>query len=244
MSDPLPAPNFNLQYTVPPMNIGEGYAQGISQAGQSIAGALTGILGGVNPKTGEIQQGILGQQRAADDTLAAMKQSGMLSQEQYDAVAGKSLAAKQQMTGLFANQWIQEQAMRRSLGLEQGKGQVEVDVAQQKMNQVIEAVQKGYGIAAGVQPGKLTISPSGAQPVQQSQLGQTPALGSGSPVAAGTGTTTVPALASQVKPTSKLIIGQSIGSKETVPPGGRIGTVRGQQGILMPDGTTFRPFTQ
>jgi hypothetical protein len=126
------------------MDIGSGYAAGISQAGQSIAGAISAIGGGVNPKTGEIQQGVFGQQQSADQTLAAMQKTGMLTQDQYDAVAGKGLATKQQMIGLYANDWIQQQANERALALEKGKTSLEIGASHAKLLDTINAFKAGY----------------------------------------------------------------------------------------------------
>jgi len=241
MADYLPAPSFNLTYNTPLTDIGSGYAAGISQAGQGISSAITGLMGGVNPKTGEIQQGIFGQQRQADDTLAAMQQSGMLSKEQYDAVAGKSLGAKNQMIGMYSTSWLNEQAQKRSLALEQGKGAVEVDVAHQKLLDTINVVKSGYGTAVGVKPGSLPITPNRQQnpprAVPRAQLVSTqPDLGSGSPVPVAMGFSgQAPAAATQIK------IGNAFGPKEVIPPGGKAGTVGGKHGLLYPD-NTFRPF--
>lgn len=240
MADYLPAPSFNLTYNTPLTDIGSGYAAGISQAGSSISSAITGVLGGVNPKTGEIQQGVFGQQRQADDTLAAMQASGMLSKEQYDAVAGKSLGTKNQMIGMYSTSWLADQAQKRSLALEQGKGDVEVRTAHAKLLDTITAVKQGYGSAVGVKPGSQPITPNqqnqnAPRAVPRAQLVSTD-LGSGSPVPVGLGFSgQAPAAGTQIK------IGSAFGPKEAIPPGGKAGTVNGQHGLLYPD-NTFRPF--
>jgi hypothetical protein len=236
MADYLPAPSFNLTYNTPLTDIGKGYAEGITKAGESIGGAITGIMGGVNPKTGEVTEGIFGQQRKADDTLAAMHQAGMLTKEQYDAVAGKGLGAKQQMVGLFATNWVNEQANQRALALEQGKGNVEINVAHAKLLDTINAVKSGYGAAVGVKPGAQPVQP---QQQQQNAPRALPAtLGSGSPVVTGTGSTVVPSVASQ----TEIKMGPPIGAKDAIPQGAKVGKVGNSPlGVLMPDGT-FRPF--
>jgi hypothetical protein len=197
-------------------------------------------MGGVNPKTGEVTEGILGQQRKVDDTLAAMHQSGMLTKEQYDAVAGKSMGAKQQMVGLFATNWVNEQAKQRALDLEQGKGSVEINVAHQKLLDTINAVRQGYGAAVGVTPGKLPVTPQQQQQNVPRVLPVTPpaTLGAGSPVVAGTGSAVVPSIASQ----TSINVGAPIGAKDPIPQGAKVGVLQGKHGILLPDGVTFRPF--
>jgi hypothetical protein len=144
MSDPLPAPTFgNLAYNVPLTDIGSGYAAGIAQAGKSIAGAISGVMGGVNEK-GEVQPGILEQQRNADDVLAAMQKNNMITKDQYDAVAGKSLGAKQQLLGLYAGQWTADQAQARALALQKGQGAVQIGVEHAKLLDTVDMIRKGY----------------------------------------------------------------------------------------------------
>jgi hypothetical protein len=67
MAEYLPAPSFNLTYNVPPMNIGAGYAAGISQAGQAASQAIGNVAD------------IMSRNRTVDDTLAAMNQNQILS---------------------------------------------------------------------------------------------------------------------------------------------------------------------
>jgi hypothetical protein len=145
MAEYLPAPTFNLQYTTPLTDIGKGYAEGITKAGESLGSAITGVMGGVNPKTGEVTEGILGQQRKVDDTLAAMYQSGMLKKEQYDAVAGKSMGAKQQMVGLFASDWVNQQAQDRALALQKGQAANTIGVEHAKLLDTIN-MMKNQGV--------------------------------------------------------------------------------------------------
>jgi hypothetical protein len=117
-------------------------------------------MGGVNPKTGEVTEGILGQQRKVDDTLAAMHQSGMLTKEQYDAVAGKSMGAKQQMVGLFASDWVNQQAQERALALKRGEAANTIGVEHAKLLDTVNMMKR-----QGVVGNKLIWQ--GPQPVQQ-----------------------------------------------------------------------------
>lgn len=100
----------NYSYTVPPIDIGSGYAAGITSAGKSLGQAITGIFGGVNEK-GEVQQGVLEQNQTANDMLTTLNQmkgpSGnkVLPDEVYQSLMGKSLGAKQQAIGMYQGQW-------------------------------------------------------------------------------------------------------------------------------------------
>lgn len=138
MSDPLPAPAFNLQYNTPLTDIGKGYAEGITKAGESIAGAIGNVLGGgINPKTGEIQQGIYGQNRTADDILSTMHENKILSDEAYKSIAGKSLGAKQTMMGQFWSQYEEQQKQERAIALEKVKGAVDIGTAHAKTQDLL-----------------------------------------------------------------------------------------------------------
>ena len=232
MSEYLPAPQFNLTYDVKPTDIGSGYAAGITQAGKSLSEAIGTVAD-------------IGKQNVdANDTLAALHQTGILSPEEYQAVMGKSLGAKQSMVGLYAGQWIADQAARRAQGLQMGKSTADIATEHAKLLDTITAVKSGYGQAAGVNVGKLPINQQQpnkvvptAQPVRPAQpvtpgeqLAGTPAqptpLGSGdiyNPLQAG------------------VIIGAPLGGKDPIPPGSKTATLRGQRGYVMPDGRTFRP---
>jgi hypothetical protein len=239
MSDPLPAPSFgSIGYTVAPMNIGEGYAQGIESAGKSIASAISSV------------SDIAKQNIDANDTLSAMRAGNILPQDAYESVMGKSLGAKQQMLGLYAGQYIANQAAERAQALQMGKSTADIHTEHAKLLDTINAVKSGYGMAVGVPPGKQI---AGGAPVR-TQLPTPPQVQRALPNLAGTpqnptplgsGNIYNPLQAAQTQapaaPT-KLNIGSPIGSKEPVPPGARLGSLRGQQGILMPDGITFRPF--
>jgi hypothetical protein len=231
MSDPLPAPTFNAAYTVPLTDIGSGYAKGIETAGKSLAEAIGTVAD-------------IGKQNVdANDTLAALHQTGILSPEEYQAVMGKSLGAKQSMVGLYAGQWIADQAQRRALGLQTGKGAVDVATEHAKLLDTIQAIKSGYGQAAGVNVGKLPINQQQNQqvpiapPVKKAQPltpGQQLAGVPGQPTPLGSPDITNPLAAG-------VIIGAPLAGKDPIPPGSKTATLRGQRGYVMSDGRTFRP---
>jgi hypothetical protein len=181
----------NLPYNVQNVDIGSGYAAGITQAGKSISGAITGVLGGMNEK-GEPVQGILEQSQTSKDMLATLNTmknpdgSAVLPQDQYEAAVGKSLGAQQALIGLYTNKWIADQAAARQLSLEQGKGGVDVATAHAKLLDTYQMIKTGgsAGAAAtGVKPGQVALdggsSTSATQPPNQpAQPGQpAPQLG-------------------------------------------------------------------
>jgi hypothetical protein len=232
MSDPLPAPTFNAAYTVPLTDIGSGYAKGIETAGKSLAEAIGTVAD-------------IGKQNVdANDTLTAMHQTGILSPDEYNAVMGKSLGAKQSMVGLYAGQWIADQAARRAQALQMGKSTADITTEHAKLLDTIQAVKSGYGQAAGVNVGKLPIQPNQpnqqvptAQPVQRAQPltpGQQLAGVPGQPTPLGSPDITNPLAAG-------VIIGAPLAGKDPIPPGSKTATLRGQRGYVMSDGRTFRP---
>jgi hypothetical protein len=234
MSDYLPAPSFNIPFNVAPTNIGQGYAEGITAGGTALAKAIGSVAD-------------IGKQNVdANDTLTALHQTGILSPDEYNAVMGKSLGAKQSMVGLYAGQWIADQAQRRALGLQTGKGAADVATEHAKLLDTMRAVQQGYGAAAGVNVGKLPIQQKPvqtaqqvptAQPIQKAQPltpGQQLAGVPGQPTPLGSPDITNPLAAG-------VIIGQPLGGKDSIPPGSKTATLRGQRGYVMSDGRTFRP---
>jgi hypothetical protein len=231
MSDPLPAPSFNLTYDVKPTDIGEGYAKGITAAGTSIAQAIGSV------------SDIAKQNLDTNDTLTAMHQTGILKPEEYESVMGKSLGAKQQMLGLYAGQYLADQAARRAQALQMGKSTADIATEYAKLQDTINAVKSGYGLAAGVNVGKLPVNQAQnkqvptAQPVQKAQpvspaekLAGVP----GQPTPLGSPDITNPLQAG-------VIIGTPLAGKDPIPPGSKTATLRGQRGYLMSDGRTFRP---
>src|SRR4029077_12384979 len=131
MCDPLPAPSFNIPYSVPLTNIGEGYAKGIETAGTSLAKAI-----------GSVSE-IYTQNRDADDMLTAMKTNKMITPDEYEAVAGKSLGAKQQLLGMYATQYAADQAQQRALAQQRGGGAVDIGVAHAKLLDTITQLRQG-----------------------------------------------------------------------------------------------------
>jgi hypothetical protein len=153
MSDPLPAPQFNLTYDVKPTDIGEGYAKGITAAGTSIAQAL-----------GAVSQ-VYTQNRNADDMLTAMQANKMITPDEYEAVAGKSLGAKQQLLGMYATQYASQQAQQRALALQKGTGAVDIGVAHAKLLDTITQLKAGNPVTGDVK--KMPYQ--GPQPQQAQQ---------------------------------------------------------------------------
>jgi hypothetical protein len=159
MSDPLPAPSFNIPYSVPLTNIGEGYAKGITEAGSSLAQAI-----------GSVSQ-VYTQNRDADDMLTAMQANKMITPDEYNAVAGKSLGAKQQLLGMYATQYAAQQAQARALALQRGGGAVDIGVAHAKLLDTIQALKTGQPLTADVK--KQPYKGPQPQPQQtQQQAGQ------------------------------------------------------------------------
>jgi len=153
MSDPLPAPAFNLTYDVKPTDIGSGYAAGITQAGKSLAEAI-----------GSVSQ-VYTQNRDADDMLTAMQANKMISPEEYEAVAGKSLGAKQQLLGMYATQYASQQAQQRALSLQKGTGAVDIGVAHAKLLDTITQLKAGNPVTGDVK--KMPYQGPQPQPQQQ-----------------------------------------------------------------------------
>jgi hypothetical protein len=139
MSDPLPAPSFNIPYSVPLTDIGSGYATGITAAGKSLAEAIGSV------------SNIAAQNANINDTLTAMHQTGILKPEEYKAVMNKSLGAKQTMLGLYAGEWMANEAAKRAAGQAGGVEQAQIAAR-------MAAIRAGYGQAAGVNVGKLPIN--------------------------------------------------------------------------------------
>jgi hypothetical protein len=166
----------DLQYKVQNVDIGTGYAAGITAAGKSIAGAIGSVMGGTNPQTGEYQPGMLEQNQTATDmlsTLHTMKNpdgTPVISEDTYNSVMGKSLGAKQSMVGLYAGQYIANQAAQRALAAQRGQGAVEVSTAHQKLLDTYQMIKTGgaAGAAAtGVNPGETAINPPAPAPNPQ-----------------------------------------------------------------------------
>jgi hypothetical protein len=154
-----------------PSNFGESYAAGIGAAGKSISDAISAIGGQYL------------QNKDTDDTLLALNKNKILSDEEYQSVAGKSLAAKQQVLGLYAGQWIANQAESRQVALNKGQAINTMDIEHAKLLDTIAAIQGKYGAggprAVGVEPDKTPIQPT--QPTQPTQPNQQPIVGPQAP---------------------------------------------------------------
>jgi hypothetical protein len=147
--DPNP-PTFNLKYdigTVP--DIGAGYAKGITAAGESLSKATSGVLD------------VMARNRNADDMLNVLHQTGVLTPDQFNAVANKGLGAKEQMTGMYANQWILDQANQRAKSLQAGQGGVDVAVEHAKMLDMLNLYKSG---GPGLDQSKIPWQPPAPNP--------------------------------------------------------------------------------
>jgi hypothetical protein len=106
------APQFNIPYNVTVPNVGAGYAAGITQAGSSIANAITNVAD------------IYNQNQSANDTLsqlALMKDASgnpIIPPDEYQSLMTKSLGAKHEMIGLLVGRFQQQYQAQ----LEQAKG--------------------------------------------------------------------------------------------------------------------------
>jgi hypothetical protein len=129
------APKYQVQipaytYNTPAIDIGSGYAKGIESAGQSIAGAIKGVMGGIDPQTGEVQEGILQQNSTANDfihQMGLMKNpdgTPVISPELRDSILSGSLGSKHKWIGLlttsFASNLNQQNALAQERLRQQG----------------------------------------------------------------------------------------------------------------------------
>lgn len=234
-------PTFNYDIGKVP-DIGSGYAAGITEAGKGIAAGVSSALG------------TLYQNRTADDTLAAMNQSGMLSNEAYQAVAGKSLGAKQALLGMHAGEWINQQAQLRELQKTGYAGAVDVAktqaILQAQFQQALQAIRSGYPGAAGIDPKKILAQPGATTQSPQptlAQPGQQPTIApTGQPGAGFAGSPTPIRYQGGIQPGP--VIGPPVGPKDTLPPGSTLIQGTGPKGesqlfVKLPDGT-HRPIPQ
>jgi len=230
-------PGFS--YNAGKTDIGSGYAAGISEAGKGVAAGLHDVLD------------VMTQNRNTDDTLMAMKQSNILSDDAYKAIAGKSLGAKQQMLGLYAGQWIADQAAARQAALARGEAGNKITVQHAGFLDQMAAASGKYGppgqIAAGVTPQKAIVTPQ--QPVRRAQPVTTQRPPATAPVAAPPNTSGSPTPSYvQMGPSPNVQlqkVGPPLNLSEPAPPGSQIRQIRGPKGdiidgVLLPDGT-FRP---
>lgn len=225
-------PGFS--YDAGTMNVGESYAKGMaagSQVGEQIGKGITQAAD------------TLTQNRYADDTLSALKQTGVLSPDAYNAVAGKSLGAKQSILGMYATQWINDQAQTREL---QKIGYTSAaDVARQQAiqhNAILEAYQaisKGYPAAANVDPKKILAQPNqgggGGGGGGQGQAAA-PIFGPNGPIASPAGVT--PAIQQQALQLSGTPTAPTpLGSADITSPGPKLGMPIGRNAQVAPGST-------
>lgn len=198
--------------------------------------------------------------QTANDSLSAMHQMGILTPDQYKSVMGKSLGAKEQMAGMFANEWMAQQAQARELQKLQAAGQVQLGVSAGELQQKIGAYQGGYGRAIGLNPQEmpLQLTPQSAPgATSQSAPVLAPLQGrgapvlrsnlSGGPLGSGAGISspqivTSPALQNvqAQRAQQQVTVAEPLGNKP-IPPGSQHGTMNGVEGYFMPGANTFYP---
>lgn len=146
-----------FQYTAGTMDLGKSFSQGL-EAGTALGQNIgKGVEAGFD---------VMARNQTANDMLTALNQAKILSDDQYKAIAGKSLGAKEQLTGMYANQWILDQANQRALSLEQGKGGIDYAVTHAKLLDIYN--QGRAGNPAAIEQKKMYWQPPG-QPVQNPQ---------------------------------------------------------------------------
>lgn len=238
--DPTP-PQFNIQAQVPTRDIGAGYAAGITEAGKSLAAATSGVMD------------VMRRNQNATDMLNAMQQTKMLTPDQYNAVAGKSLGAKEQMLGMYASQWALQQAQNRELQKQGYAGNIEQQVSHAKLLDTLAANRVGQQqpqqqpVQQPVLPGRPVLQPTALTGTTQAPT----------PLAAGPDITRPLAAQGPINPQTgrptgiagtpaqMTRIGVPLGKGEAIPPGATVRQIKGPkgdiiQGVLQPDGT-FRP---
>lgn len=178
--DPNPPDFSGVKYDVGIGNTGEAFAKGMqagSAAGEAIGKGITTAAD------------LMRQRQTATDTLNAMHGTGMLSDDAYKAIAGKSLGAQQAMIGTYAGEWIAQQAQARALQ-EKGYG-ANLDIWKQHaalLDQIAQyqgmglyppgadknkvLIQGGQGGSGGSQTVARALPANAAPPVQQAQPAQ------------------------------------------------------------------------
>lgn len=123
MTTPLTPPTFGDKFSVSPTDIGAGYASGITSAGQSIAGAIGAVMGGINARTGEVEPGVLDQKKSSEDLLDMMHMHGMMTDDEYAKAKTSGLGAQQKFIGMASaefNTKLQAQLeQQRALAVQQ-----------------------------------------------------------------------------------------------------------------------------
>jgi hypothetical protein len=223
--DPTP-PSFNIQAQVPTRDIGAGYAAGITQAGQALSQATSGVMD------------IMNRNQTANDTLTAMHQNKMLTDDQYKSVVGKSLGAREQMLGMYAGQWIAQQAANRQAQLQGNQGNVQIAVEHAKLLDTINAVKSGFGTAAGVNTKNLVANTNTSNGTIPPPGVVAPLIGPGGPLPTPKGVTP------QIQARAAALSGSAyaptaLGSGNIYSPGPKLGAPVPRKGTVIPPGATI-----
>lgn len=234
--DPQPNQIPSFGYTAGTMDLGKDFTGGLQAGtalGKDVGEGISAALG------------VATRSQAAHDTLDAMAQNKILSADAYASIKGKSLTAQEQLIGMYANQWIAQQAQQRELQKIAYTGQVQVATEAGMTAEKLKMIQAGYPGLAGVKPGSLPIT-VGSGASGGSSVAPPPSLPAG--VAPLGGTTANPTPLAQVDITNprsqqpaQLKIGAPVGGNAQHPPNWQLKSVRGQPGYMEPDGLTFHP---
>lgn len=200
---PVQIPGYT--YSVAPTDIGSGYAKGIESAGQSIAGAIRGVMGGID-SAGNVQQGVLGQNQSVNDMLGFLttakdaQGNPVLSQDAYDSIMSKGLGARQAALGMYMGMFkenyqsqIEQQNKLAQIAASGGEQRTTQQVVEQgamarqqaqaaaemaRMKAEYEEKLRQAAIVAGQDPSKRFVTPPPATaPPVTSPLQQTLQLG-------------------------------------------------------------------
>jgi len=173
MTQPLTPPTFSGSYNVAPMDIGSGYAKGISQAGQSIASAISGIMGGINQQTGEAEPGLLQQGQQAHDLIDIYHSMGMFDDDTYERLKTSGLGAQQKALGQFTAQagaaYQSKLEMQRQLALEQA--QAGSAMARTQVSEAAATGRSTASIQAELERTKLQLAQTMTQLAAQGKVG-------------------------------------------------------------------------
>lgn len=234
--DPNP-PSFNIPMSVQPLDLGADYAKGMAagqSAGEQFGKGITAAFDVAN------------RNRTADDTLKAMAQTGILSKDAYDAVAGKALGAKEAMLGMYAGNWIAQQAQNRELNKMGYQGNVDIQVAHAKLQDQLIANRVGgtpnQGAANRGTPNQAVTTMAAPVVTQPTSLAGVPQQ----PTPLGSPDITNPLAARGLTPQWQMTkVGPPLGPKEPIPTGAIPRKIQGPQGDIIDgflglDGT-FRP---
>src|SRR4029077_13087857 len=172
MSDPLPAPDFGrIHFDISPTDIGSGYAAGITSAGHSLAGAISSVLGGINPQTGLAEEGILDQKKSSEQQLGMMKDMGLIPQDIYEKMMTSNLGAQQKAIGMYTSKFTSDLAMAQQKAQEaaaMSRQQVSESGAMARTQATIKAeadrAAAAQALPAAKKPGLVLPQPPAQQP--------------------------------------------------------------------------------